>query len=198
MSVRIRAGARRLATTVRIGSGARGLLLALVACALLRPAAARAQGQATAAGQGAAPGGAAPGAAAARATFSGPDSALEARTRAVASQLRCPVCQGLSLQDSPSELAQEMRGVVKEQLRAGRTPDEVKQYFINRYGEWILMEPQRHGFNWLVYSLPAVVLVGGLALIYVALRRWTAGAVPNESAVEHSPAASRDAPGGGR
>ncbi len=129
-----------------------------------------------------------------RAPFSGPDSALEARTRDVASQLRCPVCQGLSLQDSPSELAQEMRGVVKEQLRAGRTPNEVKQYFINRYGEWILMEPQRHGFNWLVYALPALVLVGGLAVIYVALRRWTAGAVLDGGApVAHSTAASRDA-----
>lgn len=122
------------------------------------------------------------------------DSALEARTREVASQLRCPVCQGLSLQDSPSELAQEMRGVVKDQLRAGRTPAQVRQYFINRYGEWILMEPQRHGFNWVVYGLPAVVLVGGLVVIYLALRRWTAVAVPNEGGpVTHSTGASRDA-----
>lgn len=135
------------------------------------------------------------GAAATSPAISAADSALEARTRVVAAQLRCPVCQGLSLQDSPSELAQEMRGVVKEQLRAGRTPDQVKQYFINRYGEWILMEPQAHGFNWVVYGLPAFVLIGGLALIYVALRRWTAGALaPDGGHVAHSTAASRDAP----
>lgn len=131
----------------------------------------------------------------AAARFAGTDSALEARTREVAAQLRCPVCQGLSLQDSPSELAQEMRGVVREQLRAGRTPGEVRQYFINRYGEWILMEPQAHGFNWLVYVLPALVLIGGLAVIYVALRRWTAGALSAVATpVAHSTATSQDAP----
>lgn len=128
-------------------------------------------------------------------SLAGSDSALEAQTRAVAAQLRCPVCQGLSLQDSPSELAQEMRGVVREELRAGRTPNEVKQYFINRYGEWILMEPQAHGFNWLVYLLPAVVLIGGLAVIYGALRRWTGGAlVGAATAVADSTVTSRDAP----
>lgn len=102
------------------------------------------------------------------------DSALEAKTRAVASQLRCPVCQGLSLQDSPSELSQEMRDLVREQLAAGKSPAEVKQYFVNRYGEWILLDPQAHGFNWLVYALPVLLLVGGGAALLVAVRRWSA------------------------
>lgn len=101
------------------------------------------------------------------------DSALEAKTRAVASQLRCPVCQGLSLQDSPSELSQEMRDLVREQLAAGKSPDEVKQYFVNRYGEWILLDPQAHGFNWLVYALPVLLLLGGGAVLLVAVRRWS-------------------------
>jgi cytochrome c-type biogenesis protein CcmH/NrfF len=102
------------------------------------------------------------------------ESALDARTRELAAQLRCPVCQGLSLQDSPSELSQEMRDVVKSQLAAGRTPDEVKAYFVGRYGEWILMEPTRHGFNWIVYVLPFAVLAGGVWTLVVSLRRWTA------------------------
>ena len=102
------------------------------------------------------------------------DSVLEARTRAVASQLRCPVCQGLSLQDSPSELSQEMRDLVREQLKAGKSPDEVKQYFVNRYGEWILLDPQAHGFNWVVYALPVLLLVVGGAVLVVAVRRWSA------------------------
>ena len=102
------------------------------------------------------------------------DSLLEAKTRAVASQLRCPVCQGLSLQDSPSELSQEMRDLVREQLRAGKSPDEVKQYFVNRYGEWILLDPQAHGFNWVVYALPVLLLVLGGAGLAVAVRRWSA------------------------
>ena len=101
------------------------------------------------------------------------DSALDAATRSLASQLRCPVCQGLSLQDSPSELAQQMREVVKQQLQAGKSPDEVKDYFVARYGQWILMTPPATGFNWLVYSLPFVVLVVGGAMLVVLVRRWT-------------------------
>ncbi|MEP7381549.1 MAG: cytochrome c-type biogenesis protein [Gemmatimonadota bacterium] len=98
---------------------------------------------------------------------------LDERTRDVASQLRCPVCQGNSIQDSPSELAQEMKGVVRDQLAAGRTPQEVKQYFIDKYGEWILLEPTASGFNLVVYLLPIVGVVGGGALIWRAVRKWT-------------------------
>jgi cytochrome c-type biogenesis protein CcmH len=101
------------------------------------------------------------------------DSILEARTADVASQLRCPVCQGLSIQDSPSELSQQMRAVVKDQLRAGKSPDEVKAYFISKYGEWILLEPKAHGINVLVYALPVLLVVVGLGVIVVAVRKWT-------------------------
>lgn len=101
------------------------------------------------------------------------DTALEALTRSVAAQLRCPVCQGLSLADSPSELALEMKDVVRTQLAAGRTPDEVKAYFVAKYGEWILLEPPRRGVNLLAYLLPAVALLAGLGVIWLALRRWT-------------------------
>jgi cytochrome c-type biogenesis protein CcmH len=101
------------------------------------------------------------------------DSILEARTAEVAAQLRCPVCQGLSIQDSPSELSQQMRAVVKDQLRAGKTPDEVRAYFVSKYGEWILLEPKAHGFNILVYALPMLLVFGGLCVIVVAVRKWT-------------------------
>jgi cytochrome c-type biogenesis protein CcmH len=104
------------------------------------------------------------------------DTALAALTRSVAAQLRCPVCQGLSLADSPSELALEMKDVVRDQLAAGRTPDEVKAYFVAKYGEWILLEPPRRGVNLLAYALPAIALVGGLGVVWLALRRWTSEA----------------------
>jgi cytochrome c-type biogenesis protein CcmH len=106
------------------------------------------------------------------------DSALEGLTRQVAAQLRCPVCQGLSLADSPSELALEMKDVVREQLAAGRTPDEVKAYFVAKYGEWILLEPPRRGINLLAYALPVLVVATGLGVVWLALRRWTSGAPP--------------------
>jgi cytochrome c-type biogenesis protein CcmH len=101
------------------------------------------------------------------------DSALEARTAAIASTLRCPVCQGESIQDSPSELAQQMRAVVRGRLQAGDTPEEVKAYFVSKYGEWILLEPTMTGLNILLYVIPVLLVVGGLALVAVLVRRWT-------------------------
>lgn len=116
------------------------------------------------------------------------DSVLDAATRSLASQLRCPVCQGLSVQDSPSELAQQMRDVVRQQLQDGKSPDQVKDYFVARYGQWILMTPPAAGFNWLVYSLPAIVLVIGAAMLVVLVRRWTS--VPRDEAMPPHPNAS--------
>lgn len=101
------------------------------------------------------------------------ETALERDTRQLASELRCPVCQGLSLQDSPSELSQEMRAIIREQLLAGRSVDQVKQYFVAKYGEWILLEPEPHGFNLTVYIAPVLLLLGGAAFLYVMARRWT-------------------------
>jgi cytochrome c-type biogenesis protein CcmH len=101
------------------------------------------------------------------------DTSLDARTSAIASTLRCPVCQGESIQDSPSELSQQMRAVVRDQLRAGKTPDEVRAYFVSRYGEWILLQPKMTGLNILLYVLPVVLVVGGLILIVILVRKWT-------------------------
>ena len=100
------------------------------------------------------------------------DSVLEAQVRAVASELRCPVCQGESIQDSPAALAQEMRAVVHEQLAAGRTPDDVKRFFADKYGEWILLRPKARGWNVMVYVLPVLALLVGAAVVMRATRRW--------------------------
>lgn len=102
------------------------------------------------------------------------DSILEARTSEVANVLRCPVCQGLSLNDSPAELSVQMRAVVKEQLRAGKTPEEVKAYFVSKYGEWVLLEPKPRGMNLVVYLAPFILLLGGGGLIVVMVRKWSA------------------------
>ena len=100
------------------------------------------------------------------------EAALEQRTREVAAELRCPVCQGESIQESPAELAQEMKALVREQLAAGRTPEEVKAYFVARYGEWILLRPTTTGVNALLYVLPPLMLLAGVALVVVIARRW--------------------------
>jgi cytochrome c-type biogenesis protein CcmH len=65
-----------------------------------------------------------------------------------------------------------MRGIVREQLAAGRTADEVKGYFVDKYGEWILLRPRARGWNVVVYVLPVVALLIGAAVITRATRRW--------------------------
>jgi cytochrome c-type biogenesis protein CcmH len=102
-----------------------------------------------------------------------PDSLVAARTKHIATQLRCPVCQGLSLQESQSELSHQMKGVIADQIRAGKSDDQVIDYFVAKYGEWILLEPRAHGFNLAVYVLPFVVLIGGTAVLYFSVKRWT-------------------------
>jgi cytochrome c-type biogenesis protein CcmH len=114
---------------------------------------------------------------------------LEAQVREIDSQLRCPVCQGLSVADSPSELANEMRILVREQLQQGKTPPEVLDYFTQRYGEWILLAPPKRGFNLVVWGLPFVLLPIGAVAIYLGVRRWV-----RHPAIGESPPPRLDSP----
>lgn len=91
----------------------------------------------------------------------------------IASELRCVVCQNLSVADSPSEMAAQMRAIVRERLAAGDSPDQVRDYFVQRYGEWILLKPRREGFNLLVWGFPIAAVALGLAAVVLLLRRWT-------------------------
>jgi len=97
----------------------------------------------------------------------------EETVRRVAAQLRCVVCQNLSVLDSPSEMAAQMRAIIRERLAAGEAPEQVAQYFVAKYGEWILLSPREHGFNLLVWAAPVVSVLVGLAVVAVLLRRWT-------------------------
>jgi cytochrome c-type biogenesis protein CcmH len=101
------------------------------------------------------------------------DAELEAMVRNLAAQLRCPVCQGVSIQDSPTELAFEMKAVIRQQLVDGKSPEEVKAYFTERYGEWVLLQPKAEGFNLIVYVLPFAVLLVGVGFVYKTIQRWS-------------------------
>lgn len=108
--------------------------------------------------------------------------ALEQRTQEVASGLRCPVCQGLSIADSPSEMAVNMKAEVRSMLAKGYTREQIETYFVRSYGEFVLLEPKFQGVNTLVWILPvAALLLGGFA-VWRVLRNWTAAPQPKPRA----------------
>ena len=91
------------------------------------------------------------------------DPALEAKARALDHQLRCVVCQSEALASSNADWAREARAVVREQVLAGRSEDEIKAFFVERYGEFVLMDPPRTGSNLILWAAAPVGLL--LALI---------------------------------
>lgn len=99
------------------------------------------------------------------------DPALEARARALSSGLRCVVCRNESIDDSNADLARDMRLLVRERLVAGDSDAEVVQYLVDRYGEFVLLQPRRDGINMILWVSGPVLLLAGLGLAVLALRR---------------------------
>jgi len=109
------------------------------------------------------------------AALQGPASppTVEERVREVASGLRCPVCQSLSVADSSSQVAREMRGEIARDLRAGKTPEEIRAEFAAAYGEWVLEAPPKRGVGLVAWLIPVALLAAGLLVSASALRRWS-------------------------
>jgi cytochrome c-type biogenesis protein CcmH len=103
-----------------------------------------------------------------------PPAAVEEQVREIAAELRCVVCQNLSVADSPSDLAKEMRNLVREQVALGKSRQEVMEYFVSRYGDFVLLSPPKRGFNLLVWGLPFLAIAAGAGGVYLVARRWTA------------------------
>jgi cytochrome c-type biogenesis protein CcmH len=103
-------------------------------------------------------------------------AALEARADEVAGLLRCPVCQGLSVADSPSTMASNMRAQVKELVAAGYDEEQILSYFERSYGEFVRLKPPLRGVNWLVWLAPLLGLLLGAVVIAWALRAPRAAA----------------------
>jgi cytochrome c-type biogenesis protein CcmH len=87
---------------------------------------------------------------------------LEVRARNLGLELKCPVCQGTAIAESPSEFARSMMAELRSQVRDGKTDSEITQFFVSRYGEDVRLKPN----NPLIWILPGVaVLLGGAALV---------------------------------
>lgn len=91
--------------------------------------------------------------------------ALDRKTAEVAALLRCPVCQGLSIADSPASMAVNMKREVRDLLAEGYSGDQVLSYFEKSYGEFVRLQPPLRGFNWLVWLAPIAALVVGIFIV---------------------------------
>jgi cytochrome c-type biogenesis protein CcmH len=87
------------------------------------------------------------------------------RVAALSQRLRCPVCQSESIADSGSQTARDSERLIAELVAEGRTDQEVVDFFVTRYGEWILLDPPASGRGLILWALPAVGLIGGVVAI---------------------------------
>lgn len=99
-------------------------------------------------------------------------AAIDDEVRRIGKELQCPVCQGASVADSPSELAEQMRGVIRRKLEQGESEEQIVQYFVERYGEAVLVEPPRHGLGLAVWLGPLVVLAVGGGVLCLLVQAW--------------------------
>jgi cytochrome c-type biogenesis protein CcmH len=105
------------------------------------------------------------------------DPVLESRARDISAGLRCLVCQNQSIDDSDADLARDLRILVRERLVAGDSNDEVEQYLVDRYGEFVLLNPRLGGHTILLWiAAPVLLLVGLIALLFA--RRKVAASGP--------------------
>lgn len=96
---------------------------------------------------------------------------LERRTMEISSELRCPVCQGLAIGDSPSQMAANMKAQVREMLERGYTEAQILSYFEKSYGQFVLLKPKFQGVNALVWILPLLALAGGFVLVVTKAKK---------------------------
>jgi cytochrome c-type biogenesis protein CcmH len=103
-----------------------------------------------------------------------PDPALEQRARDISAGLRCLVCQNQSIDDSDADLARDLRILVRERLVAGDTNAQVEQYVVDRYGEYVLLNPRLGAHTILLWAAAPLLLIVGLIALLIARRRTTA------------------------
>ena len=99
----------------------------------------------------------------------------------IAKQLYCPVCENIPLDACGTAACEQWRGIIRDKLSEGWSEDQIKDYFVVQYGDRVLAEPPRQGFNWVVYIVPLLIFAVGILLLYQAFIRWRR-AEPDRSA----------------
>ncbi len=100
------------------------------------------------------------------------ENPLERRMLEIAKELRCAVCQNQPVSESNADLARDMRRIIREQLEAGKSREEIIQYFVDRYGNYVLLKPPAHGMGAPVWAAPVVLLaiIGITGFLYLRRR----------------------------
>ncbi|HKN40775.1 MAG TPA: cytochrome c-type biogenesis protein CcmH [Acidimicrobiia bacterium] len=101
-----------------------------------------------------------------------PSRSPSERAHAIAAELRCPVCQGLSVADSPSPTAKAIYDDVRRRVDAGESDASIRAFYVGVYGQWILLRPETSGVGALVWVLPVTALLLGAGGLALAFRRW--------------------------
>lgn len=112
------------------------------------------------------------------------DAAEETRFHALASELRCVMCQNQSLADSNALIALQLRREVLELMRDGRSDGEIKDYLVQRYGEFVLYQPKVEGRTWLLWLGPALLLLAGAGVVVAIVRKRKPQALPADDGQE--------------
>jgi cytochrome c-type biogenesis protein CcmH len=126
------------------------------------------------------------------------DPALEARARHLSEELRCMVCQNQSIDDSEAPLAHDLRVLVRQRLEAGDSDRQVLDYLVARYGDFVLLKPPFKADTLLLWGLPPVALIAGIAALLLMARKRKAVALQPEalSPEEQAKLATLVGPGG--
>ena len=100
-----------------------------------------------------------------------PDAKKEAQAQALMQELRCLVCQGQSIADSDAELAGDMRDLVRRRIAAGEKPSEIRDWLVDRYGDWVSYRPSAAPIAWPLWAAPVILLIFGGAIVAGRLKR---------------------------
>ena len=105
-------------------------------------------------------------------TFAAENEEFEARFRKLSNELRCPTCQGLSVKDSEAGFSNSIKDKIRELMKHKKSDKEIRGYFIERYGEWILRAPPKKGFNLVLWILPGAGIVLGCCGSCFVQKAW--------------------------
>ncbi|MCW5881623.1 MAG: cytochrome c-type biogenesis protein CcmH [Anaerolineae bacterium] len=95
---------------------------------------------------------------------------IDARMRTITSRLNCPLCQGQTLTECPLQVCDEMRDLIRQKLLAGESEEQIRIYFVERFGDRVLNEPPRTGFALLGWVTPVVAILAGVGILALVLR----------------------------